>query len=88
MEIDRPSSVKIYDDGFFSDGAWHTRYDGLKFYDHGIFIMEKQKQQDDQFPFDDLRLDVRMDGITLSLDEIGKGQFAICKIIKKQKRKK
>ena len=83
MEIDRPSSVKIYDDEFFSDGAWHTRYDGLEFYDYEIFISEKQKQQGNQFPFDDLKLDQN----TLRLDEIGKGQIAICRIIKKQKRK-
>ena len=83
MEIDRPSSVKIYDDEFFSDGVWHTRYDGLEFYDYEIFISEKQKQQGNQFPFDDLKLDQN----TLRLDEIGKGQIAICRIIKKQKRK-
>ena len=84
MEIDRPSSVKIYDDEFFSDEAWHTRYDDLEFYDYEIFISEKQKQQGDQFPFDDLKLDQN----TLRLDEIGKGLFANCRIIKKQKRKK
>ena len=92
MEIDRPSSVKIYDDEFFSDGAWHTKYDSLEFYDYGVFIMEKQKQQDDRFPYNELRLSPFDDLVfyegTLGLDEIGKAQFAICKIIKKQKRKK